>query len=79
MPHFVEKNQKDHADFSNVTYLCSDVMKLDFEKSSFDFVFLHEDIDSGLLALRAGASDCASPPVGRPITLATLGWLTLTG
>ncbi len=41
MPHFVEKNQKDHADFSNVAYICSDVMKLDFEESSFDFVFLH--------------------------------------
>lgn len=41
MPHFVEKNQQDHADFSNVTYICSDVMKLEFEKASFDFVFLN--------------------------------------
>ena len=41
MPHFVEKNQHDHADLTNVTYICSDVMDLKFEASSFDFVFLH--------------------------------------
>ena len=41
MPHFLEKNQQDHADFSNVAYICSDVMSLEFEESSFDFVFLH--------------------------------------
>jgi phosphoethanolamine N-methyltransferase len=41
MAHFVEKNQQDHADLSIVTYICSDVMKLEFEVSSFDFVFLH--------------------------------------
>lgn len=41
MSHFVEKNQQDHADFSNVAYICSDVMKLEFEEASFDFVFLN--------------------------------------
>ena len=28
MPHFVEKNKQDHADLSNVTYLCSDVHEI---------------------------------------------------
>lgn len=41
MPHFVEKNQQNHADLINVSYLCSDVMQLQFEPSSFDFIFLH--------------------------------------
>jgi phosphoethanolamine N-methyltransferase len=41
MPHFIEKNQQNHADFSNVKYICSDVMNLEFEEASFDFVFLH--------------------------------------
>ncbi len=40
-PQFMEKNQQDHADFTNVTYLCSDVMKLQLKEASFDFVFLH--------------------------------------
>lgn len=41
MPHFVEKNRQDHADLTNVSYICSDVRKLQFEPASFDFVFLH--------------------------------------
>jgi phosphoethanolamine N-methyltransferase len=41
MPHFLEKNQQDHANFNNVSYICSNAMKLQFEESSFDFVFLH--------------------------------------
>ena len=31
MPHFVEKNQQDHADLTNITYICSDVMNLAFK------------------------------------------------
>jgi len=41
MPQFLKKNRQDHADFTNVTYICSDVMKLQLEESSFDFIFLH--------------------------------------
>jgi phosphoethanolamine N-methyltransferase len=41
MPHFLQKNRRDHADLTNITYICSDVMKLKLEESSFDFIFLH--------------------------------------
>ncbi len=39
--HFVDKNRKDHADFKNVTFLCSDAMELSMEEDSLDFVFLN--------------------------------------
>lgn len=41
MPHFVEKNRLDHADCSNVTFLCSDALDLSIEKSSLDFIFMN--------------------------------------
>lgn len=41
MPQFVEKNRQNHADLTNITYLCSDAMSLDFQESSFDFIFLN--------------------------------------
>ena len=41
MMHFVEKNKHDHADLTNVDYICSDAMQLDFAESSFDFIFIH--------------------------------------
>ncbi|HEX2579869.1 MAG TPA: methyltransferase domain-containing protein [Rhabdochlamydiaceae bacterium] len=41
IPHFIAKNQQDHARFSNVDYLCSHAMDMTFDKFSFDFVFLN--------------------------------------
>jgi phosphoethanolamine N-methyltransferase len=40
-PHLVEKNRQDHADCSNVTFLCSDAMSLQIEDQSFDFIFIN--------------------------------------
>jgi phosphoethanolamine N-methyltransferase len=41
MPQFVEKNRKDHSDFTNIDYICSDAMQLQLPASSFDFIFIH--------------------------------------
>lgn len=40
-PQLVEKNRQDHADCSNVTFLCCDVMSFEMEDNSFDFIFLN--------------------------------------
>jgi len=40
-PQLVEKNRQDHADCSNVTFLCSDAMSLQIEDNSIDFIFLN--------------------------------------
>jgi phosphoethanolamine N-methyltransferase len=38
---FLDQNQKTTAGFNNVTYYCTDVMNLEFERESFDFVFMN--------------------------------------
>ena len=38
---FLTQNQKATARFNNVTYYCTDVMNLEFERESFDFVFIN--------------------------------------
>lgn len=38
---FVDKNRTDHSDCSNITWICSDVMNLDFAPDSFDFIFFN--------------------------------------
>ena len=38
---FLEQNRKTTARFNNITYYCTDVMDLEFEPESFDFVFMN--------------------------------------
>jgi len=38
---FVEQNQETNARFNNISFLCSDVLELDFEAGSFDFIFMN--------------------------------------
>ena len=38
---FLEQNRKATAQFNNITYYCTDVMDLEFEPDSFDFVFIN--------------------------------------
>ena len=38
---FLKENQRATAHFDNASYCCSDVMDLEFEDGSFDFVFLN--------------------------------------
>ena len=38
---FLDQNQKATARFNNITYYCTDVMDLEFERESFDFVFMN--------------------------------------
>lgn len=40
-PHFLEKNRQDHSDCKNVSFLCSNVMDLQFKEEYFDFVFIN--------------------------------------
>jgi phosphoethanolamine N-methyltransferase len=39
IPKFVEVNQRQHARFSNIEYLCEDAAFVDFETSCFDLIF----------------------------------------
>lgn len=58
VPKFIRANQKRNALYSNVEYLCSDVMCLDLEEKSFDLIFMNwllmylEDEEVELLAER---------------------------
>jgi len=38
---FLDQNRKATAQFNNITYYCTDVMNLEFEPASFDFVFMN--------------------------------------
>jgi phosphoethanolamine N-methyltransferase len=38
---FLDQNRKATAGFCNITYYCTDVMDLEFEPESFDFVFMN--------------------------------------
>jgi len=38
---FLDQNRKATAPFNNITYYCTDVMDLEFEPESFDFVFMN--------------------------------------
>ena len=38
---FVDENRQVNSQFNNISYHCSDVMKLDFEPGSFDFIFMN--------------------------------------
>lgn len=38
---FVDQNRQANSLFNNISYHCSDVMALDFEPSSFDFIFMN--------------------------------------
>ena len=38
---FLEQNRKATARFNNITYYCADVMDLEFERESLDFVFVN--------------------------------------
>ena len=38
---FLDQNRKATARFNNITYYCTDVMDLEFEPESFDFVFMN--------------------------------------
>ena len=38
---FLEQNRKATARFNNITYYCADVMDLEFEHESLDFVFVN--------------------------------------
>ncbi|MBS0647927.1 MAG: methyltransferase domain-containing protein [Verrucomicrobia bacterium] len=40
-PQFVARNRQDHADCSNITFLCSDALSLQMEDHSLDFIFLN--------------------------------------
>jgi len=39
--HFVEENKRKHSHFSNIDFVCKDVMDLEFDQESFDFVFIN--------------------------------------
>jgi len=39
--HFVEKNRRKNGHFSNVQFLCKDVMDLDFADAEFDLIFIN--------------------------------------
>ncbi len=38
---FIEQNRKHHAQFSNITYQCADVMDLEYPPASFDLIFIN--------------------------------------
>lgn len=38
---FIEENRRATAHFNNASYCCADVMELEFEDGSFDFVFIN--------------------------------------
>ena len=38
---FVDENRQANSQFNNISYHCSDVMQLDFEPGSFDFIFMN--------------------------------------
>jgi phosphoethanolamine N-methyltransferase len=38
---FLSQNRKSAAKFNNISYYCADVMDLEFEPASFDFVFMN--------------------------------------
>ena len=38
---FVDQNRQVNSQFNNISYHCSDVMALDFEPGSFDFIFMN--------------------------------------
>ena len=38
---FLDQNRKATARFNNITYYCTDIMDLEFERESFDFVFMN--------------------------------------
>ena len=40
VPQFIEQNRINNSDFSNVTYLCSDITKTDFQEHVFDLIFV---------------------------------------
>lgn len=39
--HFVEENKREHADCSNIKFICKDVMEIAFDDESFDFIFIN--------------------------------------
>jgi phosphoethanolamine N-methyltransferase len=41
MERFLDQNRKATAQFNNISYYCTDVMDLEFEPESFDFVFMN--------------------------------------
>lgn len=40
-PQFIHKNRQDHTDCSNVSFLTSNVLDLDFKNGYFDFIFIN--------------------------------------
>ena len=38
---FLDQNRKATAQFNNISYYCADVMDLEFEPESFDFIFMN--------------------------------------
>lgn len=56
--HFLEENKKRHAHFSNITYLCQDMMELNIPPHSIDLIFMNwllmylEDTEVEVLADR---------------------------
>ena len=38
---FVEENRRNNSQFNNTSYHCADVMDLEFDDSSFDFIFVN--------------------------------------
>ena len=41
MEKFLDQNRKSTEHFNNITYYCTDIMDLEFEPESFDFVFIN--------------------------------------
>ena len=41
MERFLDQNRKATAQFNNISYYCADVMDLEFEPESFDFIFMN--------------------------------------
>ena len=39
--HFIEENRRTTSYFNNTSYCCADVMDLEFDDSSFDFIFVN--------------------------------------
>lgn len=41
VPQFLEKNKKDNSNFPHVSFLCADVMDLEFKEGLFDVIFFN--------------------------------------